>query len=240
MCLARFALKAFKLTGRRELPQRSQTVDSLRRLRLPLRPNLMASSKEIEIKFRIGDLHALMRRLRKEHFRLLTPRTHEMNALYDLPGNPLRRRGELLRLRKYGSEWVLTHKAKGKDARHKTRAETETKVADGKKMDAILRALGYTPTFRYEKFRAEWEDGKGHVVVDETPIGDFGEIEGPARWIDETAGRLGIHRRDYITDTYAGLFFSWKQRTRSPAKEMTFSAINAQESKVSGFTTFYI
>ncbi|HEV2730636.1 MAG TPA: class IV adenylate cyclase [Terriglobales bacterium] len=185
----------------------------------------MAPSKEIEIKFRIGDLHALTRRLRKEHFRLLTPRTHEMNALYDLPGNPLRRRGELLRLREYGSEWVLTHKAKGKDGRHKTRAETETKVADGKKMDAILRALGYTPTFRYEKFRAEWEDGKGHVVVDETPIGNFGEIEGPARWIDETARRLGIYRSDYITDTYAGLFFSWKRRTRSPTKEMTFSAI---------------
>ncbi|PYX08151.1 MAG: adenylate cyclase [Acidobacteria bacterium] len=186
---------------------------------------MMASTKEVEIKFRIADLRALSRRLREEHFKLLTPRTHEMNALYDLPGNPLRRRGELLRLRQYGSDWILTHKAKAKDARHKTRVENETKVADGKKMDAILRALGYTPTFRYEKFRAEWEDGKGHVVVDETPIGNFGEIEGPARWIDETARRLGIHRSDYITDTYAGLFFSWKHRTRSPAKEMTFSAI---------------
>ena len=28
---------------------------------------------------------------------------------------------------------------------------------------------------------------KGHVVVDETPIGNFGEIEGPSRWIDRTA-----------------------------------------------------
>ena len=53
--------------------------------------------------------------------------------------------------------------------------------------NAILRALGFAPTFRYEKFRAEWSDGKGHVVVDETPIGNFGEIEGPSRWIDRTA-----------------------------------------------------
>jgi len=45
-------------------------------------------------------------------------------------------------------------------------------------MDLILRALGYAPSFRYEKFRAEWTDGKGQVVVDETPIGDFCEIEG--------------------------------------------------------------
>jgi adenylate cyclase class 2 len=185
----------------------------------------MASSKEIEIKFRIADLRGLSRRLRGARFRLLTPRTHEMNTLYDLPGNPLRRRGELLRLRQYGSDWVLTHKAKAKDARHKTRVETETKVTAGKKMDAILRALGYGPALRYEKFRTEWKDDKGHVVIDETPIGNFGEIEGPARWIDKAAARLGIHRSDYITDTYSDLFFSWKRQTGSRAKEMTFSAV---------------
>ena len=70
--------------------------------------------------------------------------------------------------------------------------ENETQVADGGKMDIILRALGFSPTFRYEKFRAEWSDGNGHVVVDETPIGNFGEIEGPSRWIDQTARHLRV------------------------------------------------
>ena len=137
----------------------------------------MASNSEIEIKFRMDNLLALNQRLRELGFRLVTPRTHEMNTLYDLHGEPLRQRGELLRLRKYGSAWVLTHKANGKPGRHKARVENETQVSDGRKMEAILRALGFVPTFRYEKFRAEWTDGKGHVVVDETPIGNFGEIE---------------------------------------------------------------
>ncbi len=75
---------------------------------------LMSSNKEVEIKFRISNLRDLKERMQRAHFRLHTPRTHEMNTLYDLPGNPLRRRGDLLRLRKYGSEWVLTHKAKGR------------------------------------------------------------------------------------------------------------------------------
>ena len=74
-------------------------------------------------------------------------------------------------------------------------------------MDAILRALGFAPTFRYEKYRAEWSDGTGHVVIDETPIGNFGEFEGPARWIDRTARALGIAPSDYITQTYAPMFF---------------------------------
>jgi len=185
----------------------------------------MASNQEIEIKFRVHNLRALNRSLKRSGFRLVTKRTHEMNTLYDLPGQALRKRGDLLRLREYGKKWVLTHKAKGKVGRHKTRVEYETEVEDGKKMDAILHALHYSPTFRYEKFRAEWSGGKGHVVVDETPIGNFGEIEGPSRWIDQTAEKLGIVPKDYITDTYASLFFHWKRVTRSSAAEMTFRAI---------------
>jgi adenylate cyclase, class 2 len=185
----------------------------------------VASYQEIEIKFWIDDIGALSRRLRAAKFRRATPRTHEMNVLYDLRGHPLRKRGELLRLRKYGNHWVLTHKSKGTAGKHKTRVESETGVADGKKMDAVLQALGFQPTFRYEKFRAEWSDGRGSVVVDETPIGNLGEIEGAPRWIDRTAKALGIVPQQYVTDSYAGLFFAWKRRTRSPATEMTFQAI---------------
>jgi adenylate cyclase class 2 len=63
------------------------------------------------------------------------------------------------------------------------------------------------------------------VVLDRTPIGNFGEIEGSPHWIDRTARALGISRKDYITDTYAPMFFEWKRRTGSTAKEMTFKAI---------------
>jgi adenylate cyclase, class 2 len=180
---------------------------------------------EIEIKFRIENLPALARALRKAGFKQITRFTHEMNVLYDLPGEKLRQRGELLRLRKYGETWTLTHKAKGKAGRHKVRVELETLVANGPQMEAILRTLGYKPAFRYEKFRAEWADGTGHVVLDETPIGNFGEIEGPPGWIDRTARTLGIGRADYITDTYAPMFFAWKRRARSKATEMTFKAV---------------
>ena len=185
----------------------------------------MAGNKEIEIKFRVDNPRAMARRLRAEGFRPLTRSSHETNTLYDLPGQKLRRKGEILRLRKYGSEWLLTHKAKGTAGRYKTRVELQTKVSDGAKMDGILRALGFSPAFRYEKFRAEWGDAKGHVVIDETPIGNFGEIEGPSRWIDAIARKLEIRPQDYITQSYTELFFAWKQESRSGASEMTFQAL---------------
>jgi adenylate cyclase class 2 len=181
-------------------------------------------AQEIEIKFRVADLRALARKLRTAGFHVVTRRTHEMNTLYDLPGEVLRKRKELLRIRKYGSSWTLTHKSGTKRGKHSSRVELETGVVDGKKLDAILRALGYAPSFRYEKFRAEWTDGKGQVVVDETPIGNFCEIEGAPRWIDATAKHLGMSAADYITKNNATLFTDWKRETNSKAIEMTFRA----------------
>jgi adenylate cyclase, class 2 len=200
-------------------------------------------AKEIEIKFRIENLPALTRALKQAGFKQLTRSTHEMNTLYDLPSQKLRKRGKLLRLRKYGERWLLTHKGKPtlahrtrKDGapeagRHKVRVELETRVENGQQMDAILRALGFAPAFRYEKYRAEWSDGTGQVVLDETPIGNFGEIEGPPRWIDRTARALGIGRGDYITQTYAPMFFAWKRRTHSTATEMTFRALRKKSKR---------
>ena len=187
-------------------------------------------AQEVEIKFRVTDLRSLTRKLRAAGFHLKTRRTHEMNTLYDLPGQILRNRKELLRLRKYGSSWKLTHKSGAVRAKHSSRTELETGVSDGKVMNAILHSLGYSPSFRYEKFRAEWvdekrTDGKGHVVVDETPIGNFCEIEGPPRWIDATAKKLGVKAEDYITKNYATLFSEWKQERGSKAEEMTFKAL---------------
>jgi adenylate cyclase class 2 len=182
-------------------------------------------AREIEIKFRVAEVRALRHKLRATGFRLATPPTHEMNTLYDLPGEVLRTKKELLRIRKYGSTWTLTHKRGGKKGRHSSREELETRVSDGKKMDLILCALGYSPTFRYEKFREEWTDGKGQLVVDETPIGNFCEIEGPPRWIDATAKKLEVSQADYITKNYATLFVEWTHQTGSKAKEMTFLAV---------------
>ncbi len=186
---------------------------------------------EVEIKFVVQDAKALARKLRASGFRPVTRRTHEMNVLYDLPGQPLRRRGEILRLRRYGNRWTLTHKSRGSARRHKSREETETIIADGPSLDRIFRHLGFSPSFRYEKFRSEWTDGAGHVVIDETPVGVVAEIEGRPRWIDRTAKRLGVSPAAYITLSYAAMFDDWKRRAGSRAQEMTFAAVGGLERK---------
>jgi len=182
-------------------------------------------AEEVEVKLRVDDLDSLTRKLSASNFKLVTPRTHEMNTLYDLPDRRLRARGEVLRIRKYGSRWTLTHKTKGNSGKHKSRSETETEVKDGEAWDHIFKAIGFGPSFRYEKYRAEWSDGEGHVVLDETPIGNIAELEGSPEWIDQTAARLGIKESEYITESYVQMFVTWRDRTRSKARDMTWEEV---------------
>jgi adenylate cyclase class 2 len=185
---------------------------------------------EVEIKFRVRDVEQLESSLRASGFHEQTQRTHEMNTLYDFPSGALRNRGELLRIRKYGERWLLTHKSGRTQSndRHKSREETETVVENGEVLDKILHALGFKVVFRYEKFRSEWTDDRGDVVIDETPIGNFAEIEGEPQWIDQIASRLGVTEDQYITGSYAELFFVWKREHSSPAEHMTFDAVAAK------------
>jgi adenylate cyclase class 2 len=187
----------------------------------------MPSDREVEIKFKVDDIDALTSSLQAAGFRLITPRTHEMNTLYDQPGGKLRRRGALLRLRQYGPRWTVTYKDRSgpQSGRHKSRREIETQVEKGEALAQVFEAIGFTPSFRYEKYRSEWGDSTGHVVIDETPIGNFGEIEGQPEWIDATAERLNIPVKSYLKDSYAELFAAWRQKTKSKAKEMTFKEI---------------
>jgi adenylate cyclase class 2 len=184
---------------------------------------------ETEIKFRVDDVAALNQRLGDAGFKLLTPRSFESNTLYDTADRVMRARTEILRIRSYAGRWVLTHKripeAAPGEEKHKHRIETETEVSDGAALAEVFRSLGLAPAFRYEKWRAEWEDGEGHCVVDETPIGNFAELEGPDEWIDRTARVLGVGAERYITLSYGRLFEQWREREHSSVQNLTFAEI---------------
>lgn len=186
---------------------------------------------ETEIKFRVGNLADLDRKLQQAGFHLDTPRTFESNVLYDTSDRRLRARTEIIRIRVYGGKTTLTHKrlpdnGPGED-RHKHRIETETQVSDGKALAEVFQSLGLVPAFRYEKWRTEWSDGVGHCVVDETPIGNFAELEGEPGWIDQIAVRLGVPHSEYMTLSYGRLFEQWREEHHSTAEHLTFDAIGA-------------
>ena len=190
---------------------------------------------ETEIKFRVEDLPGLAARLQAAGFTLQTPRAFESNVLYDTPDRQMRARTEILRIRSYAGRCLLTHKrlpdvGPGEDT-HKHRIETETEISDGDALAQVFLSLGLVPAFRYEKWRAEWSDGEGHCVVDETPIGNYAELEGSAEWIDRAAARLGVDPAEYMTLSYGRLFDLWREQHNSPAEDLTFAAVGPDASQ---------
>lgn len=132
-------------------------------------------------------------------------------------------------MRQYGDRWTLTHKRLPdfveNNARYKTRVETETGVEDGEALAEVFTRLGFGPVFRYEKFRTEWDAEGGHLVLDETPIGVYAELEGSPEWIERMIEKLGIDTDSCSTASYGALFLDWKQRTGSPAENLTFDEV---------------
>lgn len=168
---------------------------------------------ETEIKLRVGSAAEAIRRLAAAGFRESKARGFETNELLDSPEAPLRERGEVLRLREFRGEAVVTYKGRAAaGGRHKSREELETRVNDGAAMRLIFARLGYQSTYRYEKFRTEFvrpgEIGgdDGVATVDETPIGVFMELEGTPAWIDRMAAAMGFADSEFVTDSYSTLY----------------------------------
>lgn len=192
----------------------------------------MASPREIEIKLPVRDAPTLRHRLKQLGFRATEPRHFESNRLFDFPDQRLRKARCLLRLRFVGERSLVTFKGAAVPSKtYKVRGEIETRVADGVRLRRIFESLGLRETFRYDKYRTTYARRRDHragrspvAEWDETPIGTFVELEGPRRWIDTTAKQLGYTRKDYVTASYAALYFEKCWREGKKPGQMVFRA----------------
>jgi adenylate cyclase class 2 len=169
-------------------------------------------NSETEIKIRVaGSPEQILARIQEAGFVITKPRHFEANTVYDTPEEGLRSQGQLLRLREVGDVTILTFKGQAERGKHKSREEIETTIGDVGNARTILERLGYVATFRYEKYRTEFErpGENGIVTLDDTPIGWFMELEGESDWIDRTAGELGFREGEYVTNSYGSLYLQY-------------------------------
>jgi adenylate cyclase, class 2 len=143
------------------------------------------ASLETEVKLRVGDRHALLRKLAALRAEC-EGRVHEMNTIYDTPARFLMRKGKLLRVRverpmgrvrmskpntnETPAGALVTYKGpvrrrvptkapgsrKSDGRKYKVREEREIRVADGEQLAVILEGIGLLPSFRYEKYRSTY------------------------------------------------------------------------------------
>ena len=181
-----------------------------------------------------------------------TARVHELNVIFDTPDGALAKRGQLLRIRTevappknkkkpvFKPRVIVTFKSPVADqaavssvspsGRHKIREEIEMEVSDAGILTKIFEGLGMRGWFRYEKYRTTfampakktWARGL-LIELDETPIGSFVELEGPADAIDRAATELGFSKRDYISTNYLALYAQECRRLGQQPRDMLFT-----------------
>jgi adenylate cyclase class 2 len=179
--------------------------------------------EEIEVKFIIDDLQAIRQRLFTLGASLKTPRTYENNLLFDTTDHRLRSQDCLLRLR-HDQRSLLTYKEPPPtaDAEFKVRHEYEVEVSSGTQMHTILARLGFTPVWRYEKYRETFTYQATEIVLDETPCGTFLEIEGSRDAIRLLTTALGLNFTDRITASYSEIFAAVCSTYHIQNTDMTF------------------
>jgi adenylate cyclase class 2 len=186
----------------------------------------MMNGREIESKFYVNNLKRLEARLLELGAALIQPRVHESNIRFDLPDESLRAGSRVLRLRR-ADDVRLTYKGQGESVNGVlARDEIEFTVGDFETARQFLEALGYVQIAVYEKFRATYELGDTHIMLDKLPYGDFVEIEGSG--VDSirlTATNLGL---DWEAAVDAGYLTLHKRISADlgldPAK-LTFAAL---------------
>jgi adenylate cyclase class 2 len=179
--------------------------------------------EEIEVKFIIDDLPAMRQRVVAIGAHLKTPRTYEDNLCLDTPDQRLRQQACLLRLRR-DQHYLLTYKepVRTDDPNYKVRHEYEVAVSDITHMRTILERLGFVPIMRYEKYRETFLYQDAEIVLDETPLGAFMEIEGPRTAIRNIAMQLEVDFETRLTASYGTIFQAVCTTYKLPITDMTF------------------
>jgi adenylate cyclase class 2 len=202
-------------------------------------PNLLKQAQlEVEVKLKVRNLRRLHRDLLAMGCERQVDRSLERNWTWDFPGQSLRQQGKLLRVRQFAGHSLLTFKGPVRRSRYfKVREEREMAVADTDTLCVILDRLGLEVIFRYEKYRTTYSF-KSHrqylvnLAVDETPIGNYLEIEGRQADIIRVAAQLGFGGKDvFITESYLALFA--KSRLGKTQKHMVFhGGVNPRSRRV--------
>ena len=185
-----------------------------------------AANVEAEVKLACDDLN----RLRDAGFewKLAEPRHFEDNWLLDSPDKTLLTQGKALRVRFAGGKGWITYKGAVRDVDSvvKVREEIEVETTAPERTIELFERLGFQRSFRYQKYRTVYQlavDGKELTVVfDETPMGNFIEIEGNESTVARVFEASGFSASDIVRESYPELQAKRCRERDVPLEDLVF------------------
>jgi len=175
---------------------------------------------ETEIKIKVQDLHSVKRKI-KQKGGIYESSFFEDNIVFDDAHGTLFKKRYLLRLRK-SDRVTVTVKTPMEKGRYKVMQEYEIEVSDFDQTLNILNVLGYHKVFRYQKMREIFSFQRTKVFLDDTPIGNFVEIEGKGKDIEHTAKLLDLDFEKKITKNYIEVYLDYCRESGCEPGDMVF------------------
>lgn len=169
------------------------------------------------------------------HVSLVEPRYFEDNWVLDFDDHRLTSSRSLLRLRKAGGRGWLTFKyPPGEHPWLKVREEIQVMVDEPDSMLSLLEALGLKRVFRYQKYRTWYRvtlpDGSTlDAMFDETPMGNFLELEGEEQVIAEALRLLSVSAQELLQSSYPALWVEYCQAHGLSPGDMIFPSDQVRE-----------
>ncbi|HSE96936.1 MAG TPA: class IV adenylate cyclase [Blastocatellia bacterium] len=160
---------------------------------------------------------------------LVKPRYFEDNWLLDSRDQQLLKQGAALRIRSVEDKGTITYKGVVSETISsilKIREEIECDVAAPERMLLLFERLGFYRSFRYQKYRTVYsltlDDRQLEVVFDETPMGNFIEIEGDEERVLLVLEKAGFSVGDIIRESYPELQASRCRARGIPLQDLIF------------------
>lgn len=182
---------------------------------------------EIEVKLACDNLDCI--RQSGLELELAEPRHFEDNWLLDSADQSILSRGAALRLRAVDGRGLLTYKGAPRQSETsilKVREEIESRVEEPERVVEIFERLGFRRSFRYQKYRTTYRvrnAGKTLTVVfDETPMGNFLEIEGDEAGVLDVMRQAGFAETDILGESYPELQARRCQERGLPLEDLIF------------------
>jgi adenylate cyclase class IV len=156
------------------------------------------SHKEIEVKLRIADTAAFLRRLEQLGAKATGPRMHEMNTLFDSPDGRLASGGQMARVR-------VERPAPTKEAGSRGKS-VGAKAKPGTGAVGALAQSGPVATLTYKGPATSREDGYKEREEHEVRIGNAGVLEGMCRLLGLRPWfRYEKYRTPYVLPSIKGV-----------------------------------
>lgn len=185
------------------------------------------SSLEIEVKLACDDLDRFRRA--GLDLKLTAPRHFEDNWLMDSADHKLLSAGAALRVRFVDDRGAVTYKGVVRESAHsplKVREEIECETSDPHALITLFERLGFHRSFRYQKYRTIYGlhlDGEEiEVVLDETPMGNFIELEGDETRVLSALELAGFTTSDFIRESYPELQAARCRKRGVPLEDLVF------------------